>query len=62
MPSLNFLYLKNIDKYNPKKSIYVVIMHHDVITEKKHLSEVNELFIQGKKIELTFKYIKIKFN
>lgn len=62
MPSLNFLYLKNIDKYNPKKSFYGVIMHHDVITEKKHLSEVNELFIQGKKIELTFKYIKTKFN
>ena len=62
MPSLNFLYLKNIDKYNPKKSFYVVIMYHDVITEKKHLSEVNELFIQGKKIEQTFKYIKTKFN
>lgn len=37
-------------------------MHHDVITEKKRLSEVNELFIQGKKVEHTFKYIKTKFN
>ena len=48
---------KNIDDYNPDKENKILIVFDDMIADKKLDSTVTELFIRGRKLNISLVFI-----